>query len=147
MPIKRAEVILYDSEPWGDRELARSYTDDNGFFFFGPINNDDGFLQGGLDVHVTVYLRNDIVIIGRGITGDIFGLCYYAETPKRDNVPDGDVYYGYQYISTGPNPQWPYAFRIYNRIIEVSDWLYSQVGWRRPQVGVLSKRCKWQFVC
>jgi hypothetical protein len=138
LPIRRAEVKLYDSDLYGAvlNELATSYTDDQGRFFFGPINNDDGPFEGGLDVFVRVYLKTDTVIVGVGITGDLFGLCYYAETPKRDNVPDGNVDYGTQSISTSPNPNWPYAFRIYNRIIEASDWLYSKVGWRRTQVAV-----------
>lgn len=50
-PLAWATVWIYDSEWYGGLVyLGEALTDLNGYFTFGPINNDDGWLEDGLDI-------------------------------------------------------------------------------------------------
>jgi hypothetical protein len=85
-PLRHVKVELWDSDLGGliNYLLATTYTDDNGYYQFPPINNDDGFLEDGFDVFVKEYSDNSIV----KVTDDA-GNLYWGQTGVDSNVPDG----------------------------------------------------------
>jgi len=59
-PIRYAKVKLFDDDSGVPRFLAETFTDENGYYQFPPVENDDGIGQGGLDVYVEVYAEGKI---------------------------------------------------------------------------------------
>ncbi|MDX1611809.1 MAG: hypothetical protein R3185_05530, partial [Candidatus Thermoplasmatota archaeon] len=58
-PLNDATVKVWDSETGSDFLLRTGVTDINGHYRSGWIQNDDGFLQGKLDIYVTVETATD----------------------------------------------------------------------------------------
>jgi len=133
VPIKNALVILYDDDTLTTWELARTYTDENGYFEFPPIENNDGYLEDGYDVWVAVYCENSIVKVTDGGTNS-----YAFRTSKTDNVPDGYFYIGSWVVVDDQLTQLyePGCFEIFEHVNEAANWLYQQTLWRRSQVTV-----------
>lgn len=135
-PLVWATVWIYDKEWWGGLVyLGAALTDTDGYFTFGPINNDDGWLEDGLDIVVCVVAASSAaqVIDGGGTLydgwTDVFGGCPDGTLDIGDwIVPNGErgawmifsyhcgLTYGWNYLANhGPNyiaPQvtcrWPH---------------------------------------
>lgn len=96
---RRARVELWDSDLGGllNWWLATTYTDDNGYYQFPPVDNNDGWLEDGLDVYVKIFTDNSVVWVST--TG---GSVYWGQTSVDSNVPDGMHNMG-SWILTGDN--------------------------------------------
>ena len=133
IPIKNALVILYDDDTLGSQELARTYTDENGYYEFPPIENNDGPFEDGYDLWVAVYCENSIVKVTDGSSTP-----YGVRTSKTDNVPDGYFYVGSWVAVDDPDTQLyePGCFEIFDYVNIAANWVYQQTLWQRDQVTV-----------
>jgi len=86
LPITKAKVEIYDEETAGTDYLGSTYTDYNGYYSFGPISNNDGPGEDGLDIIVTV---NATSSAARVINST--GVVYSYQTPTFEDVPDGTI--------------------------------------------------------
>jgi len=134
VPIKNALVILYDDDPLGvTTELARTYTDDSGYYEFPPIENNDGLFEDGYDVWVAVYCENSYVKVTDGGASP-----YGWRTSKIDNVPDGFVDMGsWRVVDDSSTLLFePGCWEIFDHVNNAVDWIYQWASWTRDQVTV-----------
>jgi hypothetical protein len=127
LPITNARVEIYDEETTGIVYLGSTYTNYSGYFTFGPISNNDGPGEDGLDIIVTVNATSSAarVIAPTGIT-------YSARTPTQRDLPDG-TYEWYIRTAYGQRGAWwifSYDFGL------TRGWYYlsNTVGYNTPQV-------------
>lgn len=128
---RRARVELWDSDLGGllNWWLATTYTDDNGYYEFPPVDNNDGWLEDGLDVFVKIFTDNSVVWVSS--TG---GSVYWGQTSVDSNVPDGMHNMG-SWIITGDNRG---AAGIFDTIIIGYDYAHS-LGYDHAEV-----QAKWR---
>lgn len=90
LPAKWVTVWAYDSDLWGLiwYFLGSDLTDENGYYEIGPINNDDGWLEDGLDVFLRFIAGNSAARVN-----DVNDDYYDGWTPEIANVPDGDLWF------------------------------------------------------
>ncbi|UYZ39565.1 MAG: PKD domain-containing protein [Candidatus Methanospirare jalkutatii] len=130
-PVRYARVELYDNEPYPlpPELLQTTHTDANGYYEFDPIDNNDGFLEGGRDIFVVVYADTDAVRVTDGSS------VYSHPTEIVDNVGPDDITGGY--LDMGKiNVDNDGAFNIYNTTIDEYQWLNERVDWTREQIEV-----------
>lgn len=132
-PIKRALVLVLDSELWPkpDEVVARGYTDYDGYFSFSGINNDDGWFQDGRDIYVEVYADNWAVdVVASRVLG--FGNPTYHANNKadtREDVSDHSI------IDFGTlSPEHPGAYNILNTVLTGWNFLQAQLGISVPRL-------------
>ncbi len=132
-PIRNALVVLYDDDLLGTTELARTYTDDSGYYEFPPIVNDDGAFEDGYDIWVAVYCENAIVKVTDGSPN-----AYWGRTDKIENVPDGYIDMGSWVMIDNPNTEKHDSgcWEIFENVNNIARWVYQQTGWIRDQVYV-----------
>lgn len=84
--LRHAQVELWDNEPWPLPAvyLDTTYTDNDGYYCFDPVVNDDGPFEDGLDLFVKVFLENSVVKVT-----DSAGGIYCAQTHVDGGLPDG----------------------------------------------------------
>jgi len=99
--VNMATVKLYDAEVGDDDWLGTTSTDDFGYYEFDPVINDDGWLQGGLDVYVKVWTESDAVEVK-----DASSTWYIDQTSQLDNVPSGTVNIPTRYILDEDSTSW-----------------------------------------
>jgi archaellum component FlaG (FlaF/FlaG flagellin family) len=58
------------------------------------VNNNDGFLEGGRDLYVTIYMENEIVFVTHGPGDNEIGVWHW-NTAKVPNVSEDDIENGY----------------------------------------------------
>ena len=122
--IKGAKVEVWDSEfPFPDQKLASGTTNEQGEFEFEDLNNDDGFLQGGMDVYVKVYAKNDAVEVHTNPWW-LFGGVYEHKTSTKNDVASGDVNFGTVYTPLDDHGAW----RIQNQLPIAKEFLRVQTG-------------------
>jgi len=128
---RRARVELWDSDLGGllNWWLATTYTDDNGYYEFPPVDNNDGWLEDGLDVFVKIFTDNSVVWVSS--TG---GSVYWGQTSVDSNVPDGMHNMG-SWVITGDNRG---AAGIFDTIIIGYDYAHS-LGYDHAEV-----QAKWR---
>ncbi len=112
-PIRYATVYIYDAEVGLDSILDTVSTDENGYFQSDFINNDDGTGQGTLDVYLKAVALNSGVNV---VDDEVIGNTYSVITETMDNVPDGVVDFGDNFVNND-EPWW-----VFDTII--SGWLY-----------------------
>jgi len=130
-PVRYARVELYDNEPYPlpPELLQTTRTDANGYYEFDPIDNNDGFLEGGRDIFVVVYADTDAVRVTDGSS------VYSHSTEIVGNVGPDDITGGY--LDMGKiNVDNDGAFNIYNTTIDEYQWLNERVDWTREQIEV-----------
>lgn len=94
-PIRRAYAELWDSDAFSEvGPLATTNTGEDGFFYFPPVENTDGFLEGTLDVYVKLFLESSIV----KVRAQCCAGPYQFTTPVFSNVPDGDFLVGHWHM-------------------------------------------------
>ena len=57
-PIRCARVDVKDDDWDFDETVASGLTDDDGYFYFNGIDNDDGLGQDGRDIYIEVFAEN-----------------------------------------------------------------------------------------
>ncbi|PKK85288.1 MAG: hypothetical protein CVT48_06120 [Thermoplasmata archaeon HGW-Thermoplasmata-1] len=111
-------VYIYDVEPLGNWDyLGSVLTDSTGGFTFGPINNDDGLGQNGLDI-IVVFSTTSSAAEVIDADDDI----YQCQTQEYTNCPDGTLDIGSQGC---PSSQYG-AWRIFTYITD--GWNYLSNG-------------------
>jgi hypothetical protein len=127
LPITRARVEIYDNETTGIDFLGWNYTDYNGYFTFGPISNNDGPGEDGLDIIVIVMATSSAA---RVITPT--GGIYAAQSPTFWNCSDGPFFRHFitPYAQRGAWWIFSYHFGL------TRGWYYlsNTVGYNTPQV-------------
>jgi hypothetical protein len=134
-PVRHAKVQLFDQD-LGEVWIEDSYTDDNGRFYFGNINNDDGWFEDGLDVFAKVHATHwDPSPDGVYVTdGNIFDISYWGRAPNEGNLanqPNGDVDMGSWVITESG------AWTIYEWDLQAYEYLKNTVSWNQPKVEVI----------
>ena len=86
IPLRGYTIALWDHNlaPWDD-SITSAMTDDYGYFELGPVDNDDFWGIGELDVFFRAYSSNDAA----DVVVDHDGETQYWETPHVDDVPSG----------------------------------------------------------
>ncbi len=98
-PLRWATIYIYDVEWWGNDYLDAVLTGSDGRFSYGPIINDDGWLQDGYDIKVRVYLETSAARVKNSGT-------YDGWTPEYSNRPDGTLDVGDWGPPTGEEGAW-----------------------------------------
>ncbi len=120
-PLRYAPVEIWDSETGPDEYLGYDFTDANGYYQFGPYNNDDGWGAGGRDIYTKVPLKTD----KRLVESQDFPYYDYSWSSKscckQNNVPDGIV----------NHPSWEVPCSSHNR---GAVWIFNTLrdGWAFP---------------
>lgn len=89
LPITNARIDVYDNETTFLTYLGSTYTNYTGYFIFGPISNNDGPGEDGLDIIVVVAATSSAAKIINS-SGNI----YAAQTPTYWNCSDGTLNVG-----------------------------------------------------
>jgi hypothetical protein len=137
-PLALATVAIYDLELWGLDLLTTNLTDVNGYFNSGPILNDDGAGEDGLDIVVIVYSASSVAEV---IDPD--GYWYYNMTDLFPDRPDGPLNVGENLNATGPTQVERGAWIIFSlRNGLTGGWYYlaSTVNYSTPTVT-----CRWPY--
>ena len=102
-PLIWATVNIYDEDTTGLVFLESGLTGTDGCFSVGPIENNDGLLQGGLDIRVRI-----IASSGAAMVIDPAGNVYDSYTPSGsfDNTQDGTLDVGNWSVPTGEKWAW-----------------------------------------
>jgi hypothetical protein len=116
-PLKWATVWIYDAEWWGWDYLGATLTDTDGRFTFGPISNDDGWGQDGLDIICEAVAHTS----ASRVESPFWGIVYKWHTQEYTNCPDGTLDVG-NWI--GPSSQ-EGAWRIFEYITDGWDYLMN----------------------
>jgi hypothetical protein len=135
-PIRFAKVELYDQDPLYEVLIATSYTDTNGYYYFGNIDNNDGLFESTLDVFVKIHCTYwQFPSNGAYVTdGNIFDISYWGRAPNEgnmSNVPDGNVSVGSWSIISGA----PFAILDYD--IKAYKYFRNKVSWNQPKIEVI----------
>jgi len=72
-PMRDVTIEMWDEDlpPVDPHDLlASTYTNDNGYFYLGPVDNEDGLLGGGLDVFFRIYAENQAAYVTESEGGD-----------------------------------------------------------------------------
>ena len=115
-PLRWATIWVYDDEWWGNDYLGYALTGSDGTFTFGPINNDDGWLQDGLDIKVRVVLDTSAARVRQS-----GGSTYDGWTPEFSNRPDGTLNIG----DWGEVPGEEGAMCIFDALTDGWDYLMN----------------------
>ena len=137
-PLALATVAIYDLESWGLDLLTTNLTDVNGYFNSGPILNDDGAGEDGLDIVVIVYSASSVAEV---IDPD--GYWYYNMTDLFPDRPDGPLNVGENLNATGPTQVERGAWIIFSLRNGLTwGWYYlaSTVNYNTPTVT-----CRWPY--
>ena len=128
LPITNARVEIYDEETTGTVYLGSTYTDYNGYFSFGPISNNDGSGEDGLDIIAAVSATSSAA---RVITSA--GVVYSAQTPTFSNRSDGTFSMGYLLTPYNQRGAW-WIFSYHFGLTRGWYYLSSTVGYNTSQV-------------
>jgi len=129
VPARNCRIDLWDDDqyPNPDDSLATAWTEDNGWFEIGPVENSDIF--GTLDIFFRYYAENGAAYV----TESYNGARKRVQTPTIDDVPSGE-YELYEFLeaaASGP-------FFVADAVLEArSGWtdLWPEAP---PQVQVVS---------
>lgn len=129
MPMRGIRIEMRDDETIGDVLLDSTTTEDDGSFSFGPIDNDDGFLQGNLDIFFRIYAENAAAYVTEDYNDDT----YTITTPVQDELPSGvyDTTIIAPIDSAG-------AFYIADAVLEAHNYWQSLTGYDLDIVQVVS---------
>jgi len=129
-----ARVDIYDDETTYVVSLGSTYTDNDGYFTFGPISNDDGPGEGGLDIIVVVSAFSSAARVI-----DPSGIIYAAETPTFYNCSDGTFDIGNYFTPYSERGAW---WILSGQFGLTRGWkyLHDTVGSTVPQVTI-----RWPF--
>jgi len=133
LPITNAKVEIYDEETVGTVYLGSNFTDSTGYFSFGPISNDDGPGEDGLDIIVTV---NATSSVARVINPT--GVVYSYQTPTFENRSDGTWYISWPTSYNQRGAWWIFC----SHFGLTGGWYYlaSTVNYNTPTVT-----CRWPY--
>ena len=138
-PIRCARVDVKDKDWEFDETVASGLTDDDGYFYFDGIDNDDGWLQDGRDIYVEVFAENwavDVVDNPGWVELGLGEKTYHANNKDdtREDVSDHSI------IDFGTlTPDHRGAYNILNTVLTGWRFLRAQTGISAPQVKVFFK--------
>ncbi len=122
VPSRYTYCALWDEDVLGDEQLATTYTDETGYFSFGPVDNVDG--EGGTqDIYVTFYAENAAV----KVVND-YEMTLRTVTDTVDNVPDG----AYDMGTWMPAESNRGAWNICDKTWEAFEWVCDRPGTGAP---------------
>lgn len=124
-PVRHAKVILYDFDDPIENHLGISTTDENGYYQFDPVNNDDS--DGtGLDLFVEILATNPFV----DVTDEDLNI-YTFKTNTTWNVPMKNIT-----INTTATDSHG-AYHILSMISIASAFVEDQSGNATPKVTIM----------
>ncbi|MDH5481437.1 MAG: hypothetical protein OEY22_00955 [Candidatus Bathyarchaeota archaeon] len=127
LPITNARVEIYDEEATGTVYLGADYTDYNGYFTIGPIVNNDGPGEDGLDIIATVNATSPAT---RVVTPA--SVVYSAQTQTFGNRPDGEFYIGNIATQYSQRGAW-WIFSYHLGLTRGWYYLSNAVSYNTPQ--------------
>jgi hypothetical protein len=131
-PIPRIAVELFEEDRNGIRQIDNTYTDNDGFYSFEGVSNMD--LQGatGRNIWLRASFENDVLRIT-----DAEDILYEFESFITYEAPDGHINTDF-FLNNQDQPRG--LGHIFNRVVDVHDFLQKSVGWRRDKITV-----KWPY--
>jgi len=132
VPIRRIAVGLLEEDANGSRQIDSTYTEDDGFYSFEGVSNMD--LQGatGRNIWLRASFENDVLSIT-----DIEDILYEFESFITYRAPDGDINTD---LFLNNQDQHRGLGHIFNRVMDVYDFLEENAGWHRKRITV-----KWPY--
>ena len=101
LPLVWATVRIQDIDLAGPVDLGVDLTGLDGCFSFGPMENDDGPLEGLLDIRVQVLASSSVVTVL-----DPSGNVYDGFSPVYENTPDGTLNIGNLAVPASEQGAW-----------------------------------------
>ena len=128
-PLVWARVWITDREPDGlDYILREVFSDVNGYFNSGPIVNDDGPGEDGLDISIYIVAWNWAVQV---VNPD--GISYYGIVGPYNDLPDGT--YHFQIEMPQGHGAWM-IFSYHNGIAAGWNYIETQTGYEMAMATV-----------
>lgn len=130
-PMRGVRIEMWDEDIWplGPDLLASAYTEDDGYFVLGPVENDDLWGSDGQDVFFRIYAQNEAAYITESYNGNV----HKMQTPVGNDLSSGayDTTIVAPLDSSGP-------FFIANAVLESREGWKDLSGWLLPEVQVVS---------
>lgn len=133
LPIRGAEVEVYDDDGWlGRQKMGSGITDDNGYFKITGMRNPSDVFEGAKpDVYVEVHARNWVTEVLNNPWWWFFGDVYKFRTTIRQDVGDNDAIDFGSWIC--PSEQYN-VWHIYNTMQAGYWFMVDQTGNAPPRV-------------
>lgn len=129
LPVRQLKVIFLEENVFsGDRQIATTFTDDNGRYEFLRLENFDPEDGTKRDIYLRVEFENEIVRIR-----DPRNLLYRSNSQTLMNVPNGDINFD-QVI--GKDNQLRGLGAILNNFKDAYDFMLKTANWKRQKLDV-----------